>query len=137
MNVLQLIGRIVFGGFFIFNGLNHFMSTGMLAQYAGSKGVPAPEVAVILTGILLVLAGLSVLVGYRPALGLWALVIFLIPTAIIMHDFWAVPEAQATAQMSQFMKNFALAGASLMLLWAADLPWPYSVGGSSAGGEVG
>lgn len=40
------IGRLLFGGYFLFNGINHFVKRGMLVQYAGSKGAPNPELAV-------------------------------------------------------------------------------------------
>lgn len=41
-----LIGRILFGGFFLYNGINHLRSAKDMAPYAGAKGVPAPELAV-------------------------------------------------------------------------------------------
>ena len=39
MNELFLIGRLIFGGFFAYNGLNHFLSLAGTAQYAAAKGV--------------------------------------------------------------------------------------------------
>ncbi|MFO7894151.1 MAG: DoxX family protein [Longimicrobiales bacterium] len=136
MNVLHLVGRIFFGMIFVFNGLNHFMRLDMLTDYAASMGVPAPSVAVIITGLLLLLGGLAVIFGYQRRFGLWMLIIFLIPVALIMHPFWAVPAEQQMAQMSHFFKNFALAGGAMMLLLNLDRAWPYSLGGSS-GGNVG
>jgi uncharacterized membrane protein YphA (DoxX/SURF4 family) len=48
MKPLFLIGRILFGGLFLYNGINHFRQRRNLAQYAGSKHVPAPQAAVAL-----------------------------------------------------------------------------------------
>lgn len=142
MNTLQLIGRILFGTLFILNGVSHFVRLDMLAQYAGSKGVPVPEVAVIVTGLMMLLGGLAVVLGYKPKVGLWLLVAFLIPTALLMHNFWAVGAEQQTAEMSHFLKNVSLAGGALMLIvFATDEPWPYSLGrgtgGSAAPGGTG
>ena len=133
MKTLQLGGRFFYGLVFLVNGImGHFMSHGMLSQYAGSKGVPLPEVMVIITGTMIVLGGLSVILGYKRKIGLWLLVAFLVPTAFIMHNFWAVPADQLTAERAQFMKDMALAGAAvIMLTFATDRPWPYSLGGSS------
>lgn len=130
MKVLQLIGRFFFGLVFLVNGIaGHFMSHDLLSRYAGSKGVPFPEVLIIITGIMIVLGGLSVITGYRRKLGLWLLVAFLVPVAFIMHDFWAVPPEQAMAERAQFMKDMALAGAAaIMIAFATDEPWPYSLG---------
>ena len=59
MTVLFLVGRILLGGYFLYNGINHFLNLGGMAQYAGMKGVPAPELAVLGTGQLLLVAGLE------------------------------------------------------------------------------
>ncbi|MBV9480644.1 MAG: DoxX family protein, partial [Acidobacteria bacterium] len=38
-----LIGRLVFGGFFLYNGINHLRNRKVLATHAQAKGVPNPE----------------------------------------------------------------------------------------------
>lgn len=124
MKALFVLGRVLFGGFFLFNGLGHFMQLGFLAQYAGMKGVPAPAAAVALTGIMLMLGGGSMLLGARPRIGIALIVAFLLPTSVIMHDFWTVPEQMPrAAEMANFLKNLALAGAALMMT-AVPEPWP-------------
>lgn len=50
MKAAFLLGRLVFGGYFLYSGIHHFQDRKMLAQYAGSKKVPLPEVAVMATG---------------------------------------------------------------------------------------
>jgi putative oxidoreductase len=127
MNELFLIGRIIFGGFFTYNGLNHFVNLAATAQYATAKGVPFPEVAVVVSGALLVLGGLSVLFGFMPELGLVCLAVFLVAASPLMHNFWDLTDpAQRLNELGHFMKNMALLGASLMML-AVPRPWPYSV----------
>jgi len=127
MKALFIAGRVLFGGFFAFNGLNHFLQLGFMAGYAQMKGVPAPALAVALTGVLLLAGGLSILVGAWPRIGVALLVLFLLPTSLIMHDFWSVPDPmQRVAEMTSFMKNMALAGAALMLV-AIPEPWARSV----------
>jgi len=50
-----LIGRLLFGGYFLYSGINHFKERNMLSQYAASKKVPMPDVAVSVTGAALVI----------------------------------------------------------------------------------
>lgn len=101
----------------------------MMTGYAASKGVPSPKLAVVATGVLLLLGGLSILLGYQPTIGVLLIVIFLVPVAFMMHKFWAVQDPQMkTAEMVNFMKNIALAASALMFL-AIPQPWPFSLGG--------
>lgn len=127
MEILLLIGRIIFGAFFIASGFNHFTNAKMMSGYAGSKGIPAPGLAVIATGVMLLVGGLSVILGILSVVGLLLLIMFLIPTSFIMHDFWTVEDPQQKmGEQVNFMKNVALAGAALALMYgAAD--WPLSL----------
>jgi putative oxidoreductase len=123
MNTLFLLGRIIFGGYFIFNGINHFMKINMMSGYAKTKGVPMPSVSVALTGLLLLCGGLSMLLGIQPHVGIVLLVIFLLPVTLMMHNFWKVADSQMKMmEMINFMKNMALLGAVLMFL-AIPVPW--------------
>jgi uncharacterized membrane protein YphA (DoxX/SURF4 family) len=127
MNAVFLIGRIVFGGFFLVNGINHLTMLSMMAAYSEAKGVPAAGPAVVVTGLLLIFGGLSVLLGFRPRLGLAALIVFLVGVTPLMHGFWQVADAQARLhETTQFMKNAALLGAALALL-RLPIPWPVSL----------
>jgi putative oxidoreductase len=127
MELLLLIGRIIFGGFFIISGINHFTNVGMMAGYAGSKNVSAAPLAVIGTGVLLVLGGLSVVLGFLPILGLLLLIIFLVPTSLLMHNYWTVQDPQMrAAEQVNFLKNMALTGAALALMYGART-WPLSM----------
>lgn len=128
MKALFLIGRVLFGGFFAFNGINHFLQLGSMAGYARMKGVPMPDAAVAVTGVMLLAGGLSILLGAWPRIGVALIVLFLLPTSFMMHAFWTVADPmQRVGEQINFMKNLALAGAALMLL-AIPEPWPASFG---------
>ena len=129
MTVLFLVGRILLGGYFLYNGINHLLALGSMAQYAGIKGVPAPELAVLGTGLLLLVAGASILLGLFPTVGIACAALFFIGVTPMMHNFWAVPPEQQMGEMVNFTKNVALLGATLMLAGIPE-PWPASVGSS-------
>jgi putative oxidoreductase len=127
MNTVLLLGRVILGGFFLYSGINHFIGFGMMTQYAKMKGVPFPAFAQGLTGVMLLLGGLSVVFGLYPVVGIGLLVVFLIPVSFVMHNFWKIGDPQLRmADRINFLKNIALAGAMLMLL-AIPTPWPLSV----------
>ena len=127
MDTLVLIGRIILGGFFVYSGVNHFIGFGMMTQYAKMKGVPFPAVAQGMTGLMLLLGGLSIVFGIYPIVGIILLVAFLVPVSIMMHNFWKLEDPQSRmADKVNFMKNMALVGAILMLL-AIPAPWPLSL----------
>jgi uncharacterized membrane protein YphA (DoxX/SURF4 family) len=127
MEILLLVGRIVFGAFFVMSGFNHFANVKMMSGYAASKGVPAPALAVVGTGVLLVAGGLSVILGFLPVVGLLLLILFLVPTAFLMHDFWTVKDPMMRAgEQVNFLKNVALAGAAFALIYGAA-SWPLTI----------
>ncbi len=121
-----LVGRLLLGGYFILSGFNHFMNRDTMAGYAESKGAPMPNVTVPLTGLMLLAGGLSILAGAYVTVGVALLVLFLLPTSFIMHDFWAVGAEQQMQEQVNFMKNMALLGAVLTLLMVQS--WPYALG---------
>jgi len=127
MRALHLVGRAIFGGFFLYNGINQLRNSKAMAQYAAAKGVPVAEQAVRASAALLVGGGLSVLAGAKPRQGLAAIVAFLVPVTLQMHNFWDESDPQQRQMEAiQFAKNAALVGAALMML-ALDEPWPASV----------
>lgn len=127
---LFLLGRAMFGGYFLYSGVNHFLNTKMMSGYAAAKGTPAPGAAVLGTGALMLAGGASVLAGMKPRNGLAALIGFLVPTSIVMHGFWNEQGEAHQADLVNFTKNMALVGAMLMLMQLDD-PWPVSAEGAA------
>ena len=122
-----LIGRLLFGGYFLYSGINHFKERNMLSQYAASKKVPMPDVAVSVTGAALVIGGASILLGVKPKLGAAAIIGFLAVVSPVMHDFWRIQDPnQRMNEMINFTKNMALLGGAVALMGVEE-PWPASV----------
>jgi putative oxidoreductase len=126
MRALHVLGRTMFGGFFLYNGINHLQNSKAMAQYAAAKGVRAAEQAVQGSGVMMVAGGLSVMMGIRPKEGLAAIIAFLVPVSLQMHRFWEEQGQQRQMEMIQFMKNMALTGAALAMM-QIDEPWPASI----------
>jgi uncharacterized membrane protein YphA (DoxX/SURF4 family) len=116
VDILLLIGRILFSAIFIRSGVQHFTRVATMAPYASAKGVPAAKFMVPLTGAMIFLGGISVLLGAYVRIGAALLVIFMIPTAIVMHNYWTLTDPMAKANdQAHFIKDLALAGAALLI----------------------
>jgi len=127
MEYLFLAGRVLYGGFFLLAGIDHFRRVEMMAPYAASKGIPAPRLGVLGSGSLLLLGGLSILLGIRPTWGVLFLTVFLVPTSFLMHNYWAATDPSVRqSDQTNFKKNIALLGAAWMLLLIPQ-PWPWSL----------
>lgn len=146
------LGRLIFGGFFLYNGkasLQHEAkatahgvrpSVVLLKQRRRASFHGAQEHGAVCrrqehsrarlggtaTGAALVLGGASVLLGVKPKLGAAAIAGFLAGVTPLMHDFWARqdPQQRMNDQVN-FTKNMAL-GAALALM-AVEEPWPASL----------
>jgi uncharacterized membrane protein YphA (DoxX/SURF4 family) len=123
---ILLLSRIILGLYFLFNSFNHFRNLNSLAGWVQSKNVPVPKLMVALTGILLLIGGLSILLGAYIEIGILALTLFFLPVTFVMHDFWRETDPQMKMMhMINFMKNLALWAAILALLFVPK-PWPLS-----------
>ena len=121
MNYVLLLGRMFFSYIFIVKGFNHF--TGESLAHAVSMGVPMASVLVPLSGVLALLGGLSILLGYKARIGAWLLIVFLLPTTLIMHRFWEMQDGLLVLlQTYCFMKNLSLIGACLMIAYFGSGP---------------
>ncbi len=126
-NVGFIIGRIIVGIYYAYSGIEHFILLHPMSQYAAAKGVPIPELAVAFTGILLLIGGISILLGVYPWVGVLSLIIFFVPVTFIMHAFWKVQDPTVRmGEMINFMKNMGLMGSALIFL-AIPEPWKMSI----------
>jgi putative oxidoreductase len=127
MPYLFLAGRILYGGVLVLSGIEHFRYAQVLTVHAGSKGIPAPRVGVIVSGLLIICGGLSILLGFRPTWGIVFVTLFLLPASLFIHNFWSDTDPVVrAANFINFKKNVALLGAAWMFLLVPQ-PWPLSL----------
>ena len=120
MDVVFLIGRILFGSLFVFSALTVHLGEGGKTgrEYARSLGAPAPDLLVPLSGIAILTGGLMIVFGIWADLGAILIVGFLIGITPIMHAFWKIDDEQMKAiQSAMFFKNVALLGSAIIIFW--------------------
>ena len=121
-SAIVFLGRLFFAAIFVTAGPNHF--TKQAIGYAASQGAPLASIAVPVAGLLAIVGGLSILLGYRAKVGAWLIALFLIPVTFIMHKFWTVTDPlMAQIQMIMFMKNVAMLGGALLISQFGAGPW--------------
>ncbi|MGD0484770.1 MAG: DoxX family protein [Gemmatimonadales bacterium] len=129
-HIAHVIARLLFSALFLKSAYSHLTKVKMMAGYAKAVGnVPAPEAATVVTGLMLLAGGLSILLGYHPRIGAALLLVFLVPTAFIMHGYWKVQDPmQRAGDEAHFWKDISLAGAALFILADPHWPWWWSLG---------
>jgi len=115
MNAVMLVGRILFAFMFVMSGFNHLAKAEAMAGYAAYKKVPAPKLANLLSGVLMLLGGLSIILGVYADLGALVLAILLVAMAVKMHDFWNAQGEAKQPELIGFLKNISMAGGALFL----------------------
>ncbi|MEN9292876.1 MAG: DoxX family protein [Actinobacteria bacterium] len=116
MDILLVLGRVLFALIFINSGIAHLTKLQAMTGYAQYKKVPAAKLSVIVTGLMLIIGGLYVALGVYADLGALLLAIFLVASAFLMHNFWTIQDEQAKqGETINFFKNLSLAGAALII----------------------
>jgi putative oxidoreductase len=120
MNTLNrfgpLVGRILITAIFLFAGFGKVTGFDGTVAYIASKGLPLPQLAAIGAILVELGGGVLVLVGWKARWAAAALLVFTGLTALIFHNFWAVPADQAQNQMIHFMKNISIMGGLLYVV---------------------
>ncbi len=116
------VGKLGFVAYFVISGISHLVNYKGMTAYAQSKKVPLPGVAVVLSGLMMLAGSAMILVFWHPIWGAAMLMGFLLPTAFLMHNFWAETDAMMRAnQMSHFWKNLTIAGGAVLYAVAVHM----------------
>lgn len=117
MELLLLVGKILFSYLFITSGINHFKNFESMAGYARYKNLFMADLAVLVSGVLLIVAPVLLIIGVLEVAALAALALFLTATAFIFHAYWKETDPQTKMmEMISFNKEISLVGAALALI---------------------
>jgi len=109
-SVTILLGRILLAVIFLLSGFGKLTAISGTAAYFGSLGLPVPTVTAVVVGLIELLGGIAVLIGFQTRATAWVLAVFTIATGLVAHTGWA-----DQMQMIQFLKNLAITGGFLLL----------------------
>ncbi|MDQ3027251.1 MAG: DoxX family protein [Pseudomonadota bacterium] len=118
VNIAALVGRILLALIFVIAGFGKISGFEGTVGYMASKGLPMPQVLLVLTILLELGGGLLLIIGWKVRWVTLAFFLWLIPTTLIFHKFWGIEAAQVQNQMNHFLKNVSIMG-GMLLLWAS------------------
>lgn len=102
----------------------------MIAGFARSRGVPAPEILAPGWHLWLLAGSLMVLLGVWPDVAALLFVVFLVPVTWYIHPFWKFEAQQRQTELMNFLRNVTFGGAALILFYFfAQGVMPYSLTG--------
>jgi putative oxidoreductase len=107
---VMLVGRVLIAAIFFVSGIAKLTDTAGTAEHMVARGIPYAETLALIAGAAEVAGALAIAFGFLTRIAAVGLILFLIPTTFIFHNFWAVPADQRVMQMSSFLKNVAIAG---------------------------
>ncbi len=114
-SIVLLIGRILISPIFILAGISKFMNFSVITGYASDAHLPLPAVALACAAAIQLLGGLAILVGFHTKFAAWIVFLFLIPTTIVLHNFWAMAGPGRAINMTHFETNLAIMGGLLFV----------------------
>ena len=108
MHIVELIGRIFLSALFLFNGIAKIFDYEGTIEYMETFEVPGYLISPAI--IIEILFPILLIIGYKTRLSAIVLASFTILLAVIFHtDF------SNQMQLTQFLKNFAIAGGFIMI----------------------
>ena len=122
---VSLLGRLMLAAIFLASAIgNKILQFKATADYMQQEGVPLPTLALVGAIGLLLLGGLSLILGAWTRIGAFFLLVFIVAATYYFHDFWKFADAtQRQLQTIQFMKNMSIAGGLLSLIAFGGGPW--------------
>src|SRR5262245_42888322 len=106
-------GRLLVSVIFLLSGFMKIARWEETEAFMASHGMPATSVLLALAALTEVLGGLALLLGFQTRAAALLLFLYLIPTTLVFHNFWAYQGQEQQMQMINFLKNLAIMGGLL------------------------
>jgi len=115
--ISPLIGRGLLAWFFLSSAIGIMGDFEGQAQVMTIKHLPVPQLLLVATLMVLILGGLSLLIGFHTRAGALLLFAFTLIASMVMLDFWHVADPIGrNDEYDLFARNVAIAGGLLLLV---------------------
>lgn len=114
----MFLARLCLSAIFILSGINKIVYYRATESFMLENGMTLVPLFLILSIVIEVLAGIFLLVGYKPRGAALLLALYLIPVTYVFHHFWDLSGEQQQNQMINFLKNLAIFGGLLSVACA-------------------
>ena len=107
--MIKTILLILLGLFFVLNGINHLVNTTIYLEYSEKRGLMSPKLMVRISGVALIIGGISLATGFLQIYGIIGLSLFLVIASFTLHRFWLEKGTQMKLlEGMHFAKNMAI-----------------------------
>ena len=110
-DLAPLLGRVMLGLLFIMTGYDKITGFEGYVDSVAAKGVPLPEIAIVVVIIVELVGGLMIAAGLKSRWAALAIFLLIIPINFFYHPFWA-----DDAQFNRFFKNLCVMGGMLYVM---------------------
>jgi putative oxidoreductase len=114
-STILLLGRIMLALIFLLAGIAKLTDWANTERMMADHGMVGISFFLPAAAFLEIAGGLALLTGFATRSAAFALFLFLIPTTLIFHNFWAYEGSEMQNQMQNFMKNISIMGGLLVL----------------------
>ena len=110
-----LVGRVLLALMFVTAGFSKLTALEGTAGCIASVGLPAPMLLAVAAGVVELVAGVLIIVGWQARWAALALAVFTVVASVLFHNYWAKPADKAFMEQLMFMKNMSVTGGLLVL----------------------
>src|SRR6202046_16652 len=114
---IGITARILFTLIFFLSGITHFTSTQSYIALMPAA-IPFRAFWVAISGVVELAGAAMILLNYRPRLGGWLIVLFLVPVTIVVHGTAMLTLADPlmrAVNVSMFLKGLAMIACALFI----------------------
>jgi putative oxidoreductase len=105
------LGRILIAAIFVSSGIQKLTSFDQTLGYMQANGITfLPGVMLVVAAAVEILGGLMLATGLMTRVAAAVLFLFLIPTTLIFHNFWALTGMERQTELVNLLKNLAIMG---------------------------
>ncbi|CAG9179688.1 DoxX family protein [Cupriavidus pinatubonensis] len=108
-------GRALLGVLFLISGILKIGGFAGTAAWMASAGLPLASVLLVLTIVIEIAGGLTLITGWNARWGALGLAVFLVPVSLVFHGFWSADAATFQNQLNHFLKNVSILGGMLVV----------------------
>jgi putative oxidoreductase len=117
--LLVVIGRVVFGGFFLIAGIRNFLNLGERRKLPTNYGWPLPAPLLVLGFAVQLVGGLALVLGIWTVPAAIALILFLFAATPLYHNFSMFQGKERDPHLYLTLVNITLAAGLLLVIAGA------------------
>ena len=114
--ILMIVGRVIFGAFFVIAGLRNFAHFGERRVLATNYGWPLPAPLLAIGFAVQLVGGLSLILGLWTVAGALVLIVFLIAATPLYHNLFMFRGKERDPHLYLTLINITLCGGLLLLI---------------------